>query len=71
MAAYAVLGNFVTAMVARGKPPSVYKAIHLKDARDYNHQSSMAAEWKSDRGRQAKGENFTEQTHSKDDSLLR
>ena len=44
MAAYAVLGNFVTAMVARGKPPSVYKAIHLKDGRDYNRASGKRFE---------------------------
>jgi len=39
MAAYAVLGSFVSTMVARGKPPSVYKAIHLKGGGDYNRAS--------------------------------
>lgn len=36
MAAYAVLGHFVTTMVARGKVPSVYMGIHLQGAREYN-----------------------------------
>jgi uncharacterized phosphosugar-binding protein len=36
VAAYAVLGHFVTEMIARGKVPSVYMGIHLKGAREYN-----------------------------------
>ena len=44
MAAYAVLGRFVTEMVSRGKAPNVYMPSHLKTWEEYNRASQARFE---------------------------